>query len=246
MKKSNAESPVKDVNNGKLSRALHVVANIFGVLLIMILLPVVCINLTLIIKSYTRQDQVPTVFGVAPLIVQSGSMEPFIMVDDLIFTKEIDPSEIKNQDVIAFQPMGETTVVTHRVIGIDQDEDGKRLFITKGDYNNAADEERVQQRQVVGVYFYRLEGAGKVAMFLQQPVGMVLFVAIPLALFLLYDQLRRFFFRRKNKASEEAEKEELERLRALAASIEASEEPLPEAPEDIPADPGPQDGADNQ
>jgi len=216
----------------KLGRILKLVADVVGIALIVVLLPLMGANLTLIIKSYVHPAQVPTVFGVAPLVVLSGSMEPTILLDDLIFSKTVDTKTIKDGDIITFYPEGEGTVVTHRVVA-SYEEEGVRYFSTKGDANNGADTDPVSEFQVLGLYFKRIGGLGKAAMFLQQPVGMVVFVAIPLALFLLYDLLLRVLHNRKRKAAKAAEQEErekerlrnreleeeVERLRALAAGL---------------------------
>jgi len=216
---------------GRFGGVPHIVGSVIGIVLIVLLVPILVINMTLIIKSYTRPNEVPTFAGIAPLVVQSGSMQPTIMVDDLIFTKKVDPSTLKEGDVIAFQPLGETTVVTHRVIALYEEDDVPQIA-TKGDANNTADADPILRTQVVGRYILRLPGVGRIAMFLQQPLGMVVCVAVPLMLFLMYDLLRRFLYGRKTKQEEESEKEELERLRALAASLEKGGAPAqPEAPQ---------------
>ena len=152
----------KDETKKGLGGAAHIVGNIVGILLIAILLPVMCVNLTLIIKSYTQPDQVPTVLGIAPLIVQSGSMQKTIMVDDLIFTRKVDAATLKKGDIIAFQPAGEITVVTHRIVELVE-EDGVKGFRMKGDANNTTDAEIILKSQIVGKYFMRIAGGGKVA-----------------------------------------------------------------------------------
>ena len=198
---------------------LHWVGNILGIVFIAVLLPIMIINTTLIVKDLLYPNKVPSVFGVAPLIVATGSMEDTILIDDLIFVKEVDAATLKERDIIAFQPTAGKHVVTHRITRV-YEENGALMFRTKGDWNNAEDQDSVHQNQVVGLYFYRIPGLGKVADFLQQPIGMVIFVAVPLALFLVYDLLRRYFYNKKHKNVIEAEQEELERLRALAASLE--------------------------
>lgn len=241
MKKEKAVNP-QTAQEKKSRVVLHWIGNVVGILLIAILLPIVIINMTLIIKSYTKPDQVPTFAGVAPLIVQSGSMMPAIQVNDLIFTSEVDADDLKERDVIAFLPENSTTVVTHRIVRIETDENGNRLLITKGDFNNSEDADPVRAHQLVGRYFGRIGGAGKVATFLQQPLGMIIFVAVPLVLFLLYDLIRRLLYSRKKKGDEQAVNEELERLRALAAGAglelpneanvpEADQAPAPDEPD---------------
>ena len=220
-------------DNGQLRKSLggaaHIAGNVVGIALIAVMLPIMIVNMTLIIKSYVKPEKVPTFLGVAPLIVQSGSMEPTILVDDLIFTKEVDPNTLQERDIIAFQPTGEKTVVTHRIVEAEK-ENNVPKFTMRGDYNNTNDAEPVYGPQVVGKYIYRIGGVGKVAMFLQQPIGMVVCVAVPLALFLVYDMVRRLLYNKKNKKQGDSEKEELERLRALAAQLEAGDIPAEFAP----------------
>jgi len=205
----------------KIGGILHIVGNVVGVVLIAVLLPIMAINLTLIVKSYVHKDKVPTVFGVAPLIVMSGSMDPTIQVNDLVFTKEVKFDSLKVGDIIAFQSLGAPTVVTHRIYAIRDD----GSLTTKGDWNNTPDKDPVWPGQLVGLYFHRFPGVGEIALFLQQPVGMIIFVAIPLVLFIAYDLTRRTLYNRKHKKDEDAEKEELERLRAMAAALAAGEVP---------------------
>jgi hypothetical protein len=63
-----------------------------------------------------------------------------------------------------------------------------------------------------GKYLGRVGGLGHLAIFLQTPMGLLLFVVTPLCLFIIYDMLVR---RRGKKSSREAELEaELAALRA--------------------------------
>ena len=118
----------------------HNILTVVGTVLCVILVPILIINITLIIKSFTNKDEVPSVGGIFPLIVLTDSMYPEIESGDLIINKTIDPEEVKNGDVISFfDPAGNgTTIVTHRVVGITS-EDGGIAFRTKGDYNNTED-----------------------------------------------------------------------------------------------------------
>ena len=226
---------------GKFGEIRHIVGNVIGIILIIALLPIMIMNMTLIIKSYARPQEVPSVFGVTPLIVLTGSMYPTIQVNDLIFVKKTDAKNLQVDDIIAFQPQGDIVVVTHRIIGIEEGR-GTRAYITKGDANNTKDMEPCEHFQVVGIYFGKIAGIGAVAEFLQQPLGMVICVAVPLALFLIYDVVRRMLYNRRKKGEVDEEKQELERLRALAAALEKGE-PLPEQLADKPADEAPAEAA---
>jgi len=183
-------------------------------------------NIIIIIRGAINPDEVPTLFGVAPLIVDSGSMYPEIQVNDLIFVHTVDPATLQRDDIIAFIN-DENLLITHRIVGIINDEEGLR-FITQGDFTGSPDRSPVMADQVVGIYNGgRLAGVGAIAAFLSRPIGMLIFVAVPIALFVLYDLLRRYLHKKKMAPEIEAEKEELERLRALLVA-QQEQSPAPE------------------
>jgi signal peptidase len=197
----------KKVTKTALGRAVSGAAIVICAVLVLVLV----VNVTIIVKSYMHPDKVPDFMGYKPFIVLSGSMEPTILAGDLIITKITEPEKIAKDDIIAFRAE-ENAVVTHRVTGV-QTTDGLR-FLTKGDANTGADAKAVTAEELEGIYILRLEGLGRFAMFLQTPIGMLLFVITPLCLFIVYDIVSRNR-RNKIKADREAELEaELAALRA--------------------------------
>ena len=146
------------------------------VLLVVLLLPILVINLIIIIKANKNPDDVPEIFGYKPLIVMSGSMETSIYTGDLIFTKEIDPSSLKVNDVIAFRE-DDNVITTHRIIEI-KEVDGENYFVTKGDNNNTIDKHLVSYDKVEGIYISRIAGLGSVLMFLQKPLGLAITLVV--------------------------------------------------------------------
>lgn len=202
------------------------VLTILGIVLCVILVPILVVNVILIIKSYTNADEVPKLGGYAPLIVLTGSMEPGIKIGDLIFIKEIDASEVKVDDVIAFvDPTGNgTSILTHRVKEISQ-EDGVLYFTTWGDANGGAvDTKPAAQDALVGIYTnFRIPGAGNVAMFMQTTAGLIVCVFLPLVLLVGWDIFRRRRHESKNKQDTAALWAELEALKAEKAAKEAAE-----------------------
>lgn len=208
---------------GASSRALTIVG---AVLCVIFGLMLIC-NLTIIIKGMIDPDRPPSVFGVTPLVVLSGSMsgdeEGHIEVGDLVFVGKADTDKLEVGDVITFK-QGKS-VTTHRIIKIETGEDGKRLFSTKGDANNTKDKEPVSEDQVIGVLMGRIPKVGDFALFMQTPVGMVVFIGIPLLAFIIYDIIRRqHYANRENRKAAELEAE-LQRLRALADEKERERDP---------------------
>lgn len=175
------------------------------------LIPLLVVNVTLIVKSFTLPDEIPDFFGYKPFIVLSGSMEPGIMTGDLIITKEADPATLAAGDVIAYR-YGETSVITHRIQSVTN-LDGQRAFVTKGDANNTEDNVMPTQDLVEGKLQWTLPGLGNAAMFLQTPAGLLLAAGVPLMLFFLVDLLRRRQEHGKEKAKSLLLEEELVRVK---------------------------------
>lgn len=214
-------NPAKENNNtgGKLMTVLGaVLCVLFGIMLI-------C-NLIIIVKGTLQPERPPAVLGVTPMVVLSGSMSgdapDHIEIGDLIFVTEADPAKLEEGDIISY--MEGSVVVTHRILEVRPGEDGKRSFLTKGDANNAADLRPVHQDDLVGIYRFRIPKLGDFAMFLQTPLGMVIFMGLPLLAFIIYDILRRQHYAKKENDRTAQLEAELERLRALAGENKEPED----------------------
>jgi len=183
-------------------------------------------NLTIIIKGTIAPEKPPSVLGVTPMVVLSGSMsgeaEDHIEIGDLIFVGKADPKALQPGDVIAF--MEGDVVVTHRIVEVGTGEDGKLEYTTKGDANNAIDLRPVTEDNLVGIYRFRIPGVGNFAMFLQTPLGMILFIGVPLLAFIIYDIIRRRHYATKENERTAELEAELERLRQLAGEKAAAED----------------------
>lgn len=201
--------------NQQETSVMHRVWTITGIVLCIILIPILIINCTLIFKSFTRSNDVPSIGGTFPLIVLTDSMYPEIQSGDLILCHTVDAENVKTGDVIAFfDPQGNgTSVVTHRVAEVTTDENGGLAWKTKGDANNVADEALVPADKLVGVYEKSFRGIGNVAMFMQSTKGLIICVICPIILLLGYDIIRRRLFDRRRKDEEAALRQELEALR---------------------------------
>lgn len=193
----------------------HKFLTVIGTALCVLLIPILLINITLIIKSYTNPEEVPSVGGFVPMIVLTDSMYPQIHSGDLIVGKTIKAEDVKVEDVIIFfDPQSkDDAVVTHRVMEV-KNENGKISFVTKGDANNANDDMAVPAKNLVGIYDWRIPGAGNIAMFMQTTQGLILCVICPLILLVGYDLLRRRKYEKEKRKDTEALKAELEALKA--------------------------------
>lgn len=194
----------------------HKVLTVFGTILCIILIPILVINCTLIIKSFTNKDVVPSFGSRIPMIILTDSMYPEIESGDLIICRQTDAEEVQVGDIICFfDPAGNgTSTVTHRVMEITTDENGGLAWVTKGDANNAEDQMKVPAEKLVGVYSTRIAGAGNIAMFMQTTQGLIICVICPIILLVAYDIIRRRRYEKKNQDDTQALMAELEALRA--------------------------------
>lgn len=186
------------------------IPSIIGILLCIVLIPILVMNLTIIVKSYIYPDDVPDFFGIKPFIVLTGSMEGTVNAGDLAITKDIEPETLQVGDIISYKI--DQSIITHRIIE-EIEVDGLPAFRTKGDANNIEDTAYVLYEQVEGVYMFRIAGIGNLAMFMQTPVGMIVFIAVPLCAFILYDIIRRNIQSKKERQKDNAMQKELEQLR---------------------------------
>lgn len=200
-------------NSTKLHKALTIV----GWVLCVILVPILIVNCTLLVKSFTNKDEIPDFGGRLPLIVLTDSMYPEIKSGDVIICKTIEAEDVEVGDVISFydpESRG-TAVVTHEVIEII-DEDGKLSFRTKGINNNAEDRLPVSADKVIAEYTgIRIPAAGHIAIFMQSTAGLIVCVVLPIILFVGYDVIRRRLYEKNKGDDVEALKAELEALKRM-------------------------------
>lgn len=210
----------------------HKILTVIGTIMCIVLVPVLIINLTLIVKSYTNAEEVPDIGGYLPMIVLTDSMYPEIESGDLIICHTIAAEDVKVDDVISFfDPAGNgTSIVTHRVIEIVE-ENGEISFRTKGDFNNTEDKDLVPAENLVGIYQSRIAGAGKIAMFMQSTAGLIICVVLPIVLLVGYDIIRRRIYEKNKQTDTDALLAELEALKAEKAAKEAEAEKAEEKTE---------------
>lgn len=125
-------------------------------------------------------------FGLRPLVFESGSMSPTIATGDLAIAREVDASSLQRGQVVSV-PTGSDTRVTHRVVSVEHHGDQAVLRL-RGDANDVADATPYVVDHADRVLFH-LPKVGYVVNWLSGPAG--LFVLGLYAAFLLSVLLRR-------------------------------------------------------
>lgn len=126
--------------------------------------------------------------------IASGSMEPKIKVYDAIINVKIDnTNDIEVGDIITFVStslLSPGKTITHRVIAITQDEDGKICYQTQGDANDIADQACAKYHNIIGKVIFKIPQLGRVQKLLASKGGWLIFILIPALYIITRDILR--------------------------------------------------------
>ncbi len=202
-----------------MKKVLNIVKNIL-VWIIVVFAVLMMVFTVVSVNTFDRSDR--NLFGYKAFIVLSDSMKATDFdAGDLVLVKEVDPSTLKEGDIISYTSQntsnfGET--VTHKIRMITTDQNGQPGFITYGTTTNTDDETVVTYDYVLGKYQTRLKGVGSFFQFLKTTPGYICCIFVPFALFILVQGINciRLFKRYKMEQYKEIEDErtKLEQERA--------------------------------
>jgi signal peptidase I len=111
------------------------------------------------------------VFGLQPLVVQSGSMEPTVAAGSLLITEKTPASELRRGDVVTV-PRQDRALVTHRITEITLRGDTATLRL-KGDANDVVDPQAYVVKEA-GKKVFVVPYAGWVAAWAASGLGLFL------------------------------------------------------------------------
>ncbi len=162
----------------------------FRVLLIFVVAVLFAYNIYVLIARVAFGIGMPKVFGFSCATVASGSMADEIETGDFIITKS--QKEYRVGDIITFYDSESGTYITHRIILVSGEN-----YATKGDANESADDFSVPISAVVGKVVSVWKGFGKVAAFLQSPLGLLSIVGGGAVLWVIADIIALLFGKKK-------------------------------------------------
>lgn len=176
---------------------------------------------------FTMDQNQRSILGFRAMIVQSDSMAATdFKAGDIIFTKQVDPSTLKEGDIITFisqDPASYGETVTHKIRSRTYDTDGSPGFVTYGTTTNTNDSTIVTYQYVQGKYIGSVPNAGTFFQYLRTTQGYILFVLIPFLLLILNEGINciRLFRQYKREQQEEldAERRQLEAERQQSAEM---------------------------
>ena len=192
-----------------MKKALSIIKNIF--VWLMVALAVCMMVFTVVsVNTFDRSDR--SLFGFKAFIVLSDSMSKTDFdAGDLVLVKEVDPSTLKEGDIISYTSQntsnyGET--VTHKIRKLTTDANGEPGFITYGTTTDTDDETVVTYPYVLGKYKTNIPKVGRFFMFLKTTPGYIMCILIPFLLLILIQGLNCIRLFRRYKLEQMAEMKE--------------------------------------
>ncbi len=177
------------------------------------------------VTTFNRNDR--NLFGYRAYIVNSDSMSKTDFdAGDLIFVKQVDPSTLKEGDIITYisqdsESYGEN--ITHKIRRKTVDANGDPGFITYGTTTDTDDAIVVTYTYIMGKYDFHIAGLGTFFNFLKTPQGYIVCIFVPFMLLIVYQGINciRLFRRYKQEQMEamQAEKDKIEAERAENAKM---------------------------
>ena len=141
---------------GKGGKYLPALCRIVGILILLTVIAV-CLPVT-----------VPQMMGYEVYNVLTGSMEPAIPVGSAVYIKHIEPKDVEDDAIIAFERNG--AFVMHRVT---KNHVVEGYFKTKGDANEIEDLSEVQYSEFRGVVVRHYPSLGQIMEILASGIGKV-------------------------------------------------------------------------
>ena len=212
-----------------------IIGTVLLAVLCVILIPLLAVNITLIVKGALYPDELTDVFNIAPVAIDNtymeGENEGCFNEGALVFIKTFDSDEerqaIEQGDVVAFRWLeddGSVNFTVYRILVVTRDEETGLITSVSVRADNVPEGEGtapipVEIGDVVGILNGSVDHLGAFAMFLMQPLGVLLFVGVPVVIYVVVDIIRITIHNRKVRKAESDElrdkDEEIARLRAL-------------------------------
>lgn len=177
----------------KIKKILNYIGKILSTVAIVLLLLIGAFLVYYVISANAYKKDPTKKPKINMYTIISGSMEPTIHVYDVVFDiAPSSPEEIKVGDVITFvstSSISEGLIVTHRVQDI-RVVDGNYEYITKGDYNSAADSAPASYDNIIGKVAFKIPQLGRIQFFVSSKAGWFIVVLLPALGVIIYDVIK--------------------------------------------------------
>lgn len=158
------------------NKTINIIKNLKFIMLIGLLILV----LIYLISAKLNSTDAPKFFGYKPYVILTNSMVPTLPVGSLVIDHAIDEDDpIPENTPITFKAVlqGKEVFVTHYFRYIDTS-DGYNRYMTQGEgyQEGQYDEFEIHREDIVGTYAFHIPYLGRVAMFLQSPAALTMFL----------------------------------------------------------------------
>lgn len=179
------------------------------------------------VNTFDQNDR--SLFGFRCYIVLSDSMSATDFdAGDLVLIKKVDPTTLKEGDIIAYQSQNQENygqTVTHKIRMKTTDQNGNPGFITYGTTTGTDDKAVVTYPFILGQYKMSIPKMGTFFQFLKTTQGYIICILIPFLLLILYQGLNCVKIFRMYKAEQmaelQAEKDALEEQKKQSEAMMA-------------------------
>ena len=181
-------------------------------ILIRVIVGVALAAFILVVCLQRFSDNKIALFNFRLFTVVSESMLPVYEIGDVLIAKEVEPSKIKEGDIVSY--LGnynnfDGKVITHRVVNVEKRADGKYYYRTKGDANLVEDP-IVMEDQLYGVVIYKSFILSLVYRIVGTQVGFFLFIIVPI-LFIIGSEMVCSLLENEEKRRKEYEERKKEK-----------------------------------
>lgn len=211
-----------------MKKTWKIISNVFT--WVMVIFTVAVMIFTIVsVNTFNRNDR--DIFGYKAYIVLSDSMSATDFdAGDLVLVKEVDPTTLKEGDIIAYtsqNPESYGQTVTHKIKSLTVDKNGQQGFITYGTTTGAEDPTVVTYPYIQGKYQLALPNVGSFFNFLRSTPGYIVCILIPFLLLIGYQGINCVTIFRRYKA------EQMEEIKTEKAALEAERKRSEEMMEEI-------------
>lgn len=169
-------------------KALKIIRNI-AVWLLVAVAVFMMIFTVISVLTFDKADR--SLFGYKAFIVLSDSMSKTdFSAGDLVLAKEVDPSALKEGDIISYTSQNSENygqIVTHKIRRLTTAENGEPGFVTYGTSTDTDDENIVTYPYVVGKYSGSIPKIGSFFNFLKTVPGYIICILMPFMLLIIIE-----------------------------------------------------------
>ncbi len=172
---------MKKLKDNKIFKIVIAAIRVFFTIVILAFLVSVCLQ--------RFSDNKLSLFNYRMFSVVSGSMAPRYNVGDVLISKEVKPSDIKIGDTISY--LGNSgdfygKVITHEVVGIEKDANGKYFFRSRG-LTNIVEDPIVLEDQLYGVVVYKTLILSTIYKIISTSIGFYILIIVPIIGIIIFE-----------------------------------------------------------